>query len=656
MPLAPPSMSALSHQLIRRLLAAIALLTCVPLYGSDQKWLQISSDHFLVVTDAGRKKGHEVVARFEQMRGLFSQLLMRQRVRLSEPIEIIAVENPATYAQLVPAANSQAPAFFLRSEDRVFIVLNTAVQDSWRAIEHPFAHYLLDYNYPPTGQWFDEGFAEYFSSLYFTAKTELGSDPELAWPGQSFYSDPNAGLKSLTEILDSPVWLSPTDLLEMKNRVVNGHEGTHHTLFYAQSWILLHYLLNQNKLAEVGAYFDLVENQRLPVAQAVQQAFGMSPAQLDQQVKDYFHSLKALENSLQESKTLPAPLTPEPVRESPLPMLVDEVADSIKDLPNREGDALVAEMALRIPEHREDAFAQLQKLADDPKTETAIAHRALAWGYVQKGDSKKAFEELRTALQINGADPWSHFGVALAAYHSAQKGTYVQGLANTMESLHFVLDEFREFAEGYNILGWARLAGGGGNAAVEAMKTAVQLSPRDEAYQLRLARAYLAAKKFDDATGTLDRLQHSHDPQIAHAAAKDLEDLPFLKKYGVTPEEQAARKQEAAILAKEVEESEADESDQPPQASAPKEPPIDKRSVKFMKGKLLSVDCSHAPAATLSVSDGKTTLALRVRDYKSTTVIGAGEFSCAWKSVLVSVNYRDGGKTDSDLVSIEIQH
>src|SRR6266542_63824 len=105
MPLAPPSMSALSHQLIRRLLAAIALLTCVPLYGSDQKWLQISSDHFLVVTDAGRKKGHEVVARFEQMRGLFSHLLMRQRVRLSEPIEIIAVENPATYAQLVPAAN-----------------------------------------------------------------------------------------------------------------------------------------------------------------------------------------------------------------------------------------------------------------------------------------------------------------------------------------------------------------------------------------------------------------------------------------------------------------------------------------------------------------------------------------------------------------------
>jgi hypothetical protein len=58
----------------------------------------------------------------------------------------------------------------------------------------------------------------------------------------------------------------------------------------------------------------------------------------------------------------------------------------------------------------------------------------------------------------------------------------------------------------------------------------------------------------------------------------------------------------------------------------------------------------------VSVSDGRSTLRLRVRDFKSTTVIGAGEFSCAWKNIPASINYRDGGKTESDLVSIEIQH
>ena len=620
--------------------------------------MQISSSHFLVVTDAGPKKGHEVIARFEQMRAVFSQLLMRQKIRMSQPIEILALQNPVAYGQLAPQGTS-LPAFFLRGEERVFIVVNASAADSWRAIEHPFAHYLLDYNYPPTAPWFDEGFAEYFASLYFTdKKTELGGDPELAWPGQPAYSEQGPGLKSLTELLNNPVWLNLTDLLEMRNRVVNGREGTHHTLFYAQSWMLMHYLLNQNKLSEAGTYFDLVENQRLPVAQALQQAFGVTPAQLDQQVKDYFHSLKPLQGSLQEAQASPqlAPPAPQVVQELPLPGTLDDIASSNRELKPWEADALVAEMELRIPEHREDAIKQLQKLADDPKTETAVAHRALSWAYVQKGDSKTAFEELHSALALNNADPWSHFGVALAAYHSAtQKGQYIQGLANTMESLQFVLDEFREFAQGYNILGWARLEGGGANGAVEAMKVAVQLSPRDEEYQLRLARAFLAAKKFDEGTAVLDRLQHSHNPQIAKAAAKDLEDLPFLKKYGVSPEEQEARNQ-TANKTKEVEDTEPDDSEEPAKPATTAEPVIDKRPVKFIKGKIVSVDCGQAPAATVSVNDGRRTLKLRVRDYKSTTVIGAGEFSCGWKNIPVSINYRDGGKAESDLVSVEIQH
>jgi len=652
-------MSASSYRYKPILLTAISLLTCLPLHAGEPKWLQISSSHFLVITDAGPKKGREVAARFEQMRGVFSQLMMRQKIRMSQPIEILALQNPVTYGQLAPQGSS-LPAFFLRGEERVFIVLNTSVPDSWRAIEHQFAHYLLDYNYPPTAPWFDEGFAEYFASVYFTdKKTELGSDPELPWPGQPAYSEQGPGLKSLTELLNNPVWLNITDVLQMRNRVVNGREGTHHTLFYAQSWMLMHYLLNQNKLDQAGAYFDLVENQRIPVAQAVQQAFGVTAAQLDQQVKDYFHSLKPLQGSLQEAQAQPqlAPLTPQVVQEMPLPGTLDDIASSNKDLKPWEADALVAEMELRMPEHREDAIKQLQKLADDPKTETAVAHRALSWAYVQKGDSKSAFEELRSALELNNSDPWSHFGIALAAYHSAtQKGKYIQGLANTMESLQFVLDEFREFAQGYNILGWARLEGGGANGAVEAMKVAVQLSPRDESYQLRLARAFLAAKKFDEGTAVLDRLQHSHDPQIAKAAAKDLEDLPFLKKYGVSPEEQEARNQEANKLAKEVADTEPEDSDQPTKPAAPAEPAIDRRPVKFIKGHIVSVDCSQAPEATVSVSDSRGTLKLHVRDYKSTTVIGGGGFSCSWKNVLASINYRDGGKAQSDLVSIEIQH
>ena len=646
-----------------------------PAFAADQpQWLRVSSDHFIVLTDAGERKGHEVAARFEQMRAIFGQLLLRNRLRMSEPLEIIAVRSDEEYAQLAPLWNGQpisAPAFLVAGEDRIYVVLNLFEPDSWRAIEHQFAHYLLNYNYPPTQSWFDEGFAEYFSSLRLTSKqAELGSDPELGTAYQSPLlgeaGDGN-GSKSFTEMLSAPVWLTWPDMLGMKNRVVNGQEGTHRTLFYAQSWILVHYLLNKNKLPETGSYFDLVENQKVPAEQAIQQAFGTSMVQFDQALKYYFHSLKALFDNLDSSKQSNLAPFLEPIYQAPLPFSVDDVATSSKSVPLPEAQALVNEMELRIPERRERAFQTLRALASDSKTETTVAHRALAWAYVQRNQTRNAFEELSEAMHLNSSDPWVRFGLALAAYHSGEKGARVQGLANMMESLQIVINDHPDFAEAYNMLGWARLTGGGASSALEAMRMAVQLSPRNEEYQLRLARTFLAAKKFDDATATLERLKLSRNPQIERAAKKDLSDLPFLKKYGVSPAEETSAKESASAAtpghdASDKQESSAndavsDKDDKDGEGSpqpAVAEPELDKRPVKFLKATLLSVDCSKAPAAVLAISQGNKIIRMRTADYKSIAVIGAGEFSCTWKNVPVNINYRAGSKLDGDLVSIEI--
>ena len=80
-------------------------------------------------------------------------------------------------------------------------------------------------------------------------------------------------------------------------------------------------------------------------------------------------------------------------------------------------------------------------------------------GIRSKGDTTHAFEELNAAVQLSANDPWTRFGMALASYHSGEKGARVEGLANMMESLHIVIDEYPDFAEAYNMLGWARLAG-----------------------------------------------------------------------------------------------------------------------------------------------------------------------------------------------------
>ena len=81
----------------------------------------------------------------------------------------------------------------------------------------------------------------------------------------------------------------------------------------------------------------------------------------------------------------------------------------------------------------------------------------------------------------------------------------------------------------------------------------------------------------------------------------------------------------------------------------------DRRAAKFLQGLLLRVDCSQSPAAVLTVATGGTTLKLRTADYKSLLLIGADSFSCAWNNRAVSVNYRAGGLSDGDLVSVEVR-
>jgi hypothetical protein len=188
------------------------------------------------------------------------------------------------------------------------------------------------------------------------------------------------------------------------------------------------------------------------------------------------------------------------------------------------------------------------------------------------------------------------------------------------------------------------------------MRTAIQLSPRNESYQLRLAQTYKTSKKWDEATTVLGRLKLSQNPQISSAAKKELDELPFLKKFGVPPQDEASHRESITANTQKRDVVDEDTDEEKSEAKpATVEPPIDKRPVKFMKASLVSVDCSRPPVAVVMVAAGNKTLKLRAADYKTVAVLGRGGFSCEWKDVAVSINYKSGGKMDGDLVSIEVR-
>ena len=653
---------------------AASFLTANAARASEPAWLELHSPHFTVITDAGEKRGREVALRFEQMRSVFGALLLKERLNQTAPITILAFANDKNFYQLAPLVNGKplsVPGFSISSEGRIYFVLNLFEVQSWRAVAHDFAHIFLNANYPPAQGWFDEGIAEYFASVDPDNKqVRIGADPELSSQYSVDLLDNVTGTpippKSLTELLGAQVWISMPDLFTMTHDTAR--EGTHRTLYYAESWMVLHYLLHNNKLPEAGTYFDLTLNRHVAVEAAIQQAFGMTAAELEKAVKDYFHSLTALQLALDAARQAPGmpPVAPV-VYQFPVPVGPDDLVITTKPAVEADARALAAGLMTRIPERRQQGLDALHTLAnqqeparkDQPGAAAAgvigneLAHRMLAYDDMEHSQFEQAAKELGDAAALDPRDVWVRYDLCVLKMRTAETlHTDIQGLANMMLDLRAVLEIYPELAGAYDLLARARLAGGGNVTAMQTERTAMQLGPRNQDYPLHLAQIYAASKQWDAARALLERLKLSADPQVAARAKETLDQLSSNQRYG-TGGVAAGSKTSAQPSPFDVLEQDAAKraagTAQPTTVGA-----VGGHASRFLKGRLISVDCAHPPAATLSISANGGLYKLRAGDTARLPVIGAAAFSCDWTNRNASVNYIPGTSNDGEILSLEL--
>jgi hypothetical protein len=168
---------------------------------------------------------------------------------------------------------------------------------------------------------------------------------------------------------------------------------------------------------------------------------------------------------------------------------------------------------------------------------------------------------------------------------------------------------------------------------------------------------YLSAGKVDDAIPVLRALQNSSDPQVAMRAQQSLTEAQRMKEAIAAGGQ--FRSSNGMVVVERV------TAQQPPDAQVPSEPTTKPETIasavrtsgppKFLKGKLVRVDCSAPPAAVLSVVSASKTWKMRIADSKHAIVIGADEFSCAWTNLKVALNYHETGDSEGSVMSIEIQ-
>ena len=593
------------------LLSFSGLLSSAPCSAGEAPWMEIQSPHFSVVTDAGERRGREVAIRFEQMRAVFGALMVKANVNLPIPLQIVAFRDSKELKQVVPLWHGKpikVAGLFQGGQDRSFIMLDMSVDNPWTVVFHEYAHQLMSGNLSAeVDPWFEEGFAEYFSSIEVDGKqARVGKIPSDTY-----------------EILRQNGFIKISDLFRVQhNSPTYNESGDHRTVFYAESAILVHYLYDKGLIQKLSLYFNLRSEKGIAVEDAIQQAFGMSAAQFDKAIRDYISSGHYMYYAL------------------PTPADIVEKGYAVKPVAAIDASAVIADIHLHSLDYHDKAVSEFQEILKADPT-NAAASRGLGYGYLQKGDFRQAGEYFKKAAAADSKDPRVHYYSALLI---SRGGSSRDDLPEMTREIETAISLDPNFADAYTLLAFAMAQAGEPAKALADMQKAVSLNPGNENYQFDLASMYMSNQKTDEAISIFAALTRSSDPQVAQRGASALAQAQEFKSQLAASRE--LRPREAAAV---------------PSAAAPPDAPAsgtfaaDSSPVKFVKGTIVSVDCSSAPSATLNVLSGTKTWQMRVADSKRVLVLGADSFSCDWKKQKVAVNYRDMGDGTGTIVSIEVQ-
>ena len=475
---------------MRRLHALLLLVSAcaLPAHSSDKHWFEIRSAHFRLVTDLNPKRGVELARRCEYMRSAFALLMNRASTHDPAPLLIFALNGEKELDELAgPNGADKHAGLFLPGTDESFILIDAAISP-WHSLFHEYAHELLNANTSTAVQtWFDEGFAEYFSTLESTPKgTRLGEVPvpELQFLRQNGKLMRFADLTAVRQ--DSPIY---------------NQNGPVQAMFYAESWLLVHYLFDHQLISQVERFFSVMASGR-SLEEATQIEFGMSPTRLEADLLEYakgerFHYF-----------SLPAVETPDRI--------------SVGELSPATAQALEADVRWhsKAQHSKQDSSAYVEQLRallrQDPAN--VMGQRQLGMALLELGKNEEAVDVLGRAANALPEEILNHYALALGLLGSGKEPTTREPGLSVGRELNACIQLDPNFADVYRLQALALSQQGLLDQAISVMRKALVLAPRSEAYELELADLQLKKRDYASAVALLQELKSSHNPDVAKQA------------------------------------------------------------------------------------------------------------------------------------------
>lgn len=453
------------------------------------------SKNFVLVGNANEKEIRQVGVRLEQFREVFSRLFAKANFKSPVPTTVIVFKSDSSYRPFKPMPN--VAGYFQPGPDVNYITLTTesggTERNSFNIIFHEYTHLLVNATSGNVPTWFNEGLAEYYSTFSITddQKVVLGRP-----------------ISNHVYLLRERKMLPLRTLFQVDHQSPDYNERDKRSIFYAESWALMHYLIHGKdgqRVTQMAKFLDLM-TANVPMEQAFQKAFSMSFEGMENELRTYIqrNSYPILSGQFESKVKFDSEMQATPITEA-------------------EAQAYLGDLLLHS--RRPEAEGYLRKALElDPNL--AMAHASLGMLRVREGKPDEARKSLERAVAANSQNYLIHYYYAFALSREGmdERGivsAYAPETAAKMRAeLKRAIELRPDFPESYSLLAFLNLVTGAQlDESVELLKHALAISPGRNDLVFMLAQVFMRKEDYKTARQLLEKLSGNNaDAQVRHQA------------------------------------------------------------------------------------------------------------------------------------------
>jgi TPR repeat protein len=443
------------------------------LAAGAEVWIEVKTANFTVVSNAGEGTAQRTAREFEQVRAAYGKVWSWSHLAQGRPTVILALKNEGTMRRWAPGyfevkGGIDVVSGWTSAADRVYLLLRTDDRPANVEVAPNYNLYRAYLNILLSGSferrlplWLSNGLAEVLGNTS-VRDTEILVGRPVPWEFQHFNQ---GGRLPLRTILDA----------RAESALVNKQDER--TLFDAQTYVLVHYLLYGDRGAHAPALNRFLQ-------------LWLAGRSHDQALAEAFGDLTALEAELPSYATRRilsyARFQAEATTSGGQP--------AVRALSPAEVAGLQAAVHVAMNRPVEAQAAIREARTADPRSPLSYDAEGLLAD--RDRDKPRATQAYAQAVELGSTSAYSHYR---AAQLSRKPQADAAALAGLRQRLERAIELNGSYANAYSLLAEVLLQQGDGQAALAPAQRAVALEPGEAYHRVALARVLHQLGQVDEA-------------------------------------------------------------------------------------------------------------------------------------------------------------